>query len=59
VKSPKNKRELRAAIDAQIDDSFGTIHVDRIVLKKSVLSPSGPTYTDIIEVKLSRDSDQN
>jgi 2'-5' RNA ligase len=52
VKSPRNKTNLQNAIEAQRSDLFGTIHVDRFVLKKSVLSPEGPTYTDIHEVIL-------
>jgi 2'-5' RNA ligase len=52
VRSPRNKSELRRAIDAQIDDQFGEVHVDKIVLKKSVLSSQGPTYSDVRVVPL-------
>lgn len=52
VRSPRNKNELLRVIDAHKEESFGEVQVDSIVLKKSVLSPSGPTYTDLKEIKL-------
>lgn len=52
VRSPRNKNELRRAIDSHINNSFGEVQVDKIVLKKSVLSPQGPTYTDVCQVTL-------
>jgi 2'-5' RNA ligase len=56
VRSPRNKDELKRTIEAHSEDDFGTIPVERLVLKKSVLSPAGPTYSDIIEVKLKASS---
>jgi 2'-5' RNA ligase len=31
---------------------FGSVTVDRVLLKKSVLSPRGPTYTTILTLSL-------
>jgi len=50
VRSPRNINELRQAIEAHMENPFGEVQVDRIVLKKSVLSSQGPTYSDVREV---------
>lgn len=52
VRSPRNKNDLQQAIEVHHENSFGEVQVDRIVLKKSVLSPQGPTYYDVREAPL-------
>ena len=52
VKSPKNKIQLKKCLDRNINRNFGEIFVDKISLKKSILSSKGPTYYIIESVKL-------
>lgn len=52
VRSPRNKNKLRDVIEARSEDEFGSVYVDRLFLKKSVLSSSGPTYSDVRVVEL-------
>lgn len=47
VKSQKGKGELREFITRHKDTDFGAVRVDKIELKKSVLTPKGPIYTTI------------
>ena len=49
VRSGKNKDQLVEELVAAKDQVFGSINVDRIVLKKSVLTPKGPIYTTLAE----------
>ncbi|UCH88716.1 MAG: RNA 2',3'-cyclic phosphodiesterase [Thermoplasmata archaeon] len=58
VRSPRGKSELKNVINAHSSDFFGTLNVNKIILKKSVLSPAGPTYTDISVVDLSDANDE-
>ncbi len=51
VKSGKNKDLLVEELLAVKDTVFGVINVDRISLKKSVLTPQGPIYTTLAESK--------
>src|SRR5256712_5127657 len=50
VKSGRKRDEIAAFLGHLTDESFGTFSVQNIRLKKSVLSPSGPTYSTIFEV---------
>ncbi len=52
VKGGRNKEKLVDIILKYQDTEFGEIQVDRIILKKSVLTPQGPIYSDVVEVKL-------
>ena len=52
VKSAKNKDRLLKIINKYSDVEFGNIDVKSIKLKKSELTPKGPIYTTITEVKL-------
>ena len=52
VKSQKGKGRLKAFITKNQEREFGNLMVGAVLLKKSVLSPKGPTYTTIDEVKL-------
>ncbi len=47
VKSPKNKKEIRKAIEKLEEIEIGQMTVSRICLKKSTLTPQGPIYEDI------------
>jgi 2'-5' RNA ligase len=52
VKSAKNKEKLLQVIEKYKDTNFGNYNVDSIKLKKSELTPKGPIYTTLKEVKL-------
>ena len=52
VKSAKNKDRLLQIINKYSDVEFGNIDVKSIKLKKSELTPKGPIYTTIKEVKI-------
>ncbi len=48
---------LRALLEARRETVFGEWRVERVVLKKSVLAPSGPIYSDVASFPLgSKDS---
>jgi 2'-5' RNA ligase len=47
VKSPKGKGELRDFIMKHKGTDFGVVRVEKVELKKSVLTPKGPIYTTI------------
>jgi len=51
VKSGRNREALNSAIMDMTDREFGTMMVDSIQLKKSVLTPKGPVYSTIHELK--------
>jgi 2'-5' RNA ligase len=52
VKSPRNKDKLAEIITTMKDKEIDMIRVDRVLLKKSVLTPKGPIYTTLREVML-------
>jgi 2'-5' RNA ligase len=52
AKSAKNKDRLLQIINKYRDVEFGNIDVKSIELKKSELTPKGPIYTTLKEVKL-------
>jgi len=52
VRSPAGRDELLRALDGFKKKVFGTTVVDRIVLKRSVLTPSSPIYSNIREAEL-------
>ncbi len=52
VKGGRNKDKLVEAIQNYQDEEFAEVEVNRIILKKSVLTPQGPIYSDVVEVKL-------
>ncbi len=47
--------EIAAFLEKMGDLEIGTMHVDNLVLKRSDLSPRGPTYSDILKVEASGD----
>jgi 2'-5' RNA ligase len=52
VKSPRGTGQLMEAMGAFRSTSFGVTLVDKVVLKKSQLTPSGPIYSNLLEVDL-------
>ncbi len=51
VRSGRNIDALIKVIQDIADQEFGEIIVDKIVVKRSVLTPSGPIYSDICTIK--------
>lgn len=47
MKSAKNKNKVKSQIESFNEVEIGEMSVDKIVLKKSTLKPSGPIYDDI------------
>jgi len=54
VKQPGGKTELIEKIKKLEDVDLGTIMVESICLKKSTLTPRGPIYENLREIKLKR-----
>ncbi len=52
VKGPRGLDDLRRVLGAHARDPFGEVLVDRVRLKKSVLTPQGPVYSTVEEVPL-------
>lgn len=52
VKSAINKDKLLQIIEKYKDVEFGIFNVNQITLKKSELTPKGPIYTNLKEVKI-------
>lgn len=52
MRSAKNKNDVKSTIESFADVDIGEMKVDKITLKKSTLTPSGPIYEDIKEFKL-------
>jgi 2'-5' RNA ligase len=52
VKGGRNKDKVAEAIRSYENEEFSEVEVNRIVLKKSVLTPQGPIYSDVMEVSL-------
>ena len=47
MKSPKNKDKIKEIIEKFDDIEIGEMEVNKISLKKSTLTPSGPIYEDL------------
>ncbi|ABL87749.1 2'-5' RNA ligase [Pyrobaculum islandicum DSM 4184] len=47
IKSGRNIDKLREVIERYREAEFGVIEVDKVKLKKSVLTPRGPIYSDL------------
>lgn len=52
VRTARNKEKLLPILQHYVDEEFTTQEVQSIVLKKSELTPKGPIYTTIREVRL-------
>jgi len=51
VKNVKNKEKLIQTIEKYRDIEFANIKINSIKLKKSDLTPKGPIYTTLKEIK--------
>jgi 2'-5' RNA ligase len=47
VKSPRDTEELRRFVEERRTAEYGVQRVERVLLKKSVLTPQGPLYSDL------------
>lgn len=52
IKSAKNKEKLLQLINKYQNAEFQKIKIDKIILKKSTLTPKGPIYTNLKEVTI-------
>ena len=52
IKSARNKEKLIDLINKYQNTEFQQIKIDKIILKKSTLTPKGPIYTDLKEIKI-------
>ncbi len=52
VKSSRGKEELIRIVEKYREEEIGTFQVEKIVLFKSDLTPTGPIYTPLREIKL-------
>ena len=50
VRSGRKRDEVASFLQRLTEESFGTITVDKIRLKQSVLSSSGPKYSTLLEI---------
>jgi 2'-5' RNA ligase len=50
VKSSKGKEEILKRMEKYKEEEFGDFHVERVILFKSDLRPSGPIYTPLREI---------
>ena len=50
IRSSRKKDEIASFLRHLSEESFGTITVDKVRLKQSVLSSSGPQYSTLLEV---------
>jgi 2'-5' RNA ligase len=53
VKSNRGKEDLIRSVEKYREEEIGTFQVERVVLFKSDLTPTGPIYTSLREIKLS------
>lgn len=47
MKTAKNKAQVKSTIEEFSDYDIGEMSVDKIILKKSTLTPAGPIYEDL------------
>ena len=52
MKSSRGKEELVGRMERHREEEFGDIHVERVILFRSELRPSGPIYTPLKELRL-------
>jgi len=52
VRSPRGLEDVQELITANVATDFGEYMIDRITLKKSVLTPQGPQYSNVRETLL-------
>lgn len=54
VKSPRGKEELQDFVQRHKNTELGTFTVEKVELKKSVLTPKGPMYSTVREYELKK-----
>jgi 2'-5' RNA ligase len=54
MKSSRGKEELAGRMEKHKEEEFGDLRVERVILFKSDLKPSGPIYTALRELRLGR-----
>jgi 2'-5' RNA ligase len=54
IKSAKNKEKLKQILEKYRDIDFGSFNVESIKLKKSDLTPKGPIYTTLKDIKIQK-----
>ena len=52
MKSTRGKEELAGRMERYREEEFGDVEVERVILFKSELKPSGPIYTPLGDVRL-------
>lgn len=52
VKGGQNVDRIRAAVESFAGEGFGETRIDRVRLKRSVLTPQGPEYSTVADVPL-------
>jgi len=52
VKGPRNVDRLLKVMNSLLDTDFGYSNVTEVYVKRSVLTPSGPVYSNLCSVKL-------
>jgi 2'-5' RNA ligase len=52
IKSAKNKEKLIQLINKYENTEFQKIKINKVILKKSTLTPEGPIYTNLKEIQL-------
>jgi len=52
IKSAKNKEKLMDLIDKYQNIELQKIKINKIILKKSILTPKGPIYTNLKQIKV-------
>jgi len=57
IKSAKNIEPVRALLKERRDELFGEQLIDRIILKKSELTPKGPIYTVVEEAMFGKEGE--
>ena len=56
VREPELNADLAAALEALVQEEFGEVKVDRVLLMRSQLTPKGPIYTVLNEEGLRSES---
>ncbi len=52
IKSAKNKEKLIGLIDKYQNTELQKIKINKVILKKSILTPKGPIYSNLKEIKV-------
>ena len=56
ARSARNASELQQVINSNVATEFGEFEVDSVRLKRSVLTPQGPRYSDVREIPLAEET---